>query len=174
MRRTGMMVFVSLCCAAVLMFAQGCAKKQEVVEEEVMTAPEPLSRPAPIPMEEPSADLSSVMLQDVNFDFDKFNIRADARDVLQQNYALLGAVAAPKLLIEGHCDERGSIEYNLALGQRRADAAMEYLVGLGMDAASLSTISYGKERPLDPGQNEAAWAKNRRAHFVLTGGTLSR
>jgi len=70
-------------------------------------------------------------------------------------------------LIEGHCDERGSAEYNLALGQKRADAAMKYLTSLGINANRISTISYGKEKPLDTGSNEAAWAKNRRAHFVL-------
>jgi len=70
-------------------------------------------------------------------------------------------------LIEGHCDERGSAEYNLALGQKRADAAMQYLVSLGISANRISTISFGKEKPVDPGSNESAWAKNRRAHFVL-------
>jgi peptidoglycan-associated lipoprotein len=72
-----------------------------------------------------------------------------------------------KVVIEGHCDERGSAEYNLALGQKRADAAMEYLVSLGIKADRLSTISYGKENPLDSRSTEEAWAKNRRAHFLL-------
>jgi len=175
MKKLGVMMFVGLCCAAVLMFAPGCAKKQQVMEEEVTTSSEPMARPAPMPAEEASVDLSSVMVQDAYFDYDKYNIRTDARETLQKNYAAIGAaVSNAKLLIEGHCDDRGSVEYNLALGQRRADSAMEYLVSLGMDAASVSTISYGKERPVDPGHNEAAWAKNRRAHFVLTGGALSK
>ena len=72
-----------------------------------------------------------------------------------------------KLLIEGHCDERGTSEYNIALGERRATAVMTYLVSLGIKKANLSTVSFGKEKPLDPGHNEDAWAKNRRAHFVL-------
>jgi len=71
------------------------------------------------------------------------------------------------LVVEGHCDERGTVEYNLALGQRRADAAMKYLVDIGVNKADISTISYGKESPLDPGQNEEAWAKNRRANFIV-------
>ena len=71
--------------------------------------------------------------------------------------------------IEGHCDERGTNEYNLALGERRANAAKQYLTTAGVSAGRLSTISYGEERPLDPGRNEAAWARNRRAHFVITG-----
>ena len=68
--------------------------------------------------------------------------------------------------VEGHCDERGTVEYNLALGQKRADAAKAYLVNLGVDGKFIETVSYGKERPVDPGHNEAAWAKNRRAHFL--------
>jgi peptidoglycan-associated lipoprotein len=72
-----------------------------------------------------------------------------------------------KLLIEGHCDERGTSEYNIALGERRATAVMNYLVSLGIPKGALSTVSFGKEKPLDPGHNEEAWAKNRRAHFVL-------
>jgi peptidoglycan-associated lipoprotein len=72
-----------------------------------------------------------------------------------------------KLQIEGHCDERGTAEYNMALGERRATAVMTYLGSLGVPKAALSTVSFGKEKPLDPGHNEGAWAKNRRAHFVL-------
>ncbi len=72
-----------------------------------------------------------------------------------------------KLLIEGHCDERGTAEYNMALGERRATAVKNYLVSLGVPKAALSTVSFGKEKPLDPGHDEEAWAKNRRAHFVL-------
>ncbi len=72
-----------------------------------------------------------------------------------------------KIQIEGHCDERGTAEYNLALGERRANSAKKYLVSLGIPADRLSTISYGKEMPLDPGHNEEAWAKNRRAHFII-------
>ena len=70
--------------------------------------------------------------------------------------------------IEGHCDERGTIEYNLSLGEKRAKAAKDFLIDLGIDAGRISTISYGKERPVDPGHNEAAWAKNRRAAFTVT------
>jgi len=74
---------------------------------------------------------------------------------------------AAKATIEGHCDERGSAEYNLALGQKRADAALQYLLSLGINANRISSVSFGKEKPLDSGATEAAWAKNRRAHFVL-------
>jgi peptidoglycan-associated lipoprotein len=87
--------------------------------------------------------------------------------ILKENFALLKKYPVMKFQIEGHCDERGTGEYNLALGERRANSAKNYLVSLGISAARISTISYGKERPLDPGHNEEAWAKNRRDHFVV-------
>jgi peptidoglycan-associated lipoprotein len=105
--------------------------------------------------------------EDVYFEFDQFVISEGAKAVLNKKAQWLREHTAAKALIEGHCDERGSTEYNLALGQKRADAALQYLVALGISPSRLSTISYGKERPVDPGQNETAWAKNRRAHFVL-------
>jgi peptidoglycan-associated lipoprotein len=105
--------------------------------------------------------------EDVYFEFDQFVISESAKAVLNKKAQWLREHATAKALIEGHCDERGSTEYNLALGQKRADAALQYLVALGISPSRLSTISYGKERPADPGQNETAWAKNRRAHFVL-------
>jgi peptidoglycan-associated lipoprotein len=107
------------------------------------------------------------MLENIHFDFDKSFIRADAKPVLGKVAAFLKKNPGAKLQIEGHCDERGTPEYNLALGQRRANSAMKYLVNLGIDASRLSTISYGEEKPADPGHNEAAWAKNRRAVFDI-------
>ncbi|HOK06702.1 MAG TPA: peptidoglycan-associated lipoprotein Pal, partial [Syntrophales bacterium] len=106
--------------------------------------------------------------RDINFDFDKATLRADARAILKEHAAWLKRNTAARLLIEGHCDERGTSEYNLALGERRAAAAMKYLVELGVAKDRIKTVSYGKERPLDPGHNEEAWAKNRRCHFVLS------
>jgi peptidoglycan-associated lipoprotein len=109
-----------------------------------------------------------VAVKDINFDFDKSNIRPDAREVLKANadYILKSSVAS--IVIEGNCDERGTTEYNMALGERRAREAKKYLVNLGVKEAKMKTISYGKERPLDPGHDEAAWEKNRRDHFVVT------
>jgi peptidoglycan-associated lipoprotein len=109
-----------------------------------------------------------VAVKDINFDFDKSNIRPDAREVLKANadYFLKSGVAS--IVIEGNCDERGTAEYNMALGERRAREAKKYLVNLGVKETKMKTISYGKERPLDPGNNEEAWAKNRRDHFVVT------
>lgn len=107
-------------------------------------------------------------LQDIHFDFDKSDIRPEAREILKGNADWMKANAGAKVQIEGHCDERGTEEYNLALGERRANAVKNYIVSLGVEADRLYTISYGKEMPLDPGHGEAAWAKNRRAHFLVT------
>ena len=109
----------------------------------------------------------AMMLENIYFDFDKSSIRKDAKPILEKVAAHMKKTPGAKLQIEGHCDERGTAEYNLALGQRRADATKKYLVNLGVDGSRLSTISYGEEKPADPGNNEAAWAKNRRAAFVL-------
>jgi peptidoglycan-associated lipoprotein len=104
----------------------------------------------------------------VYFDFDKSDLRQDARDVLSKNAELiLKSLAGDKIKIEGHCDERGSAEYNLALGENRAKSALKYLTTLGVKAENLSIISYGKEKPAAQGSDEAAWAKNRRAEFVI-------
>ena len=103
----------------------------------------------------------------VHFDFDKYDIRPDAAEVLKAKAAWLEENSAVTVIVEGHCDERGTDAYNLALGENRANAAKKFLVALGIDANRLETISYGEERPLDPGHNEAAWAKNRRAQFVI-------
>jgi peptidoglycan-associated lipoprotein len=107
------------------------------------------------------------LFQDILFDFDKSLIRDDAKPVMASVSDYLKKNKGTKLLIEGHCDERGTSEYNMALGDRRAESARKYLVSLGVSAGALSTVSFGKEKPLDPGHNEDAWAKNRRAHFVV-------
>ena len=107
--------------------------------------------------------------EDIHFDFDKYNIRPDAAEILKRKAEWLKAHPNVRLLIEGHCDERGTEEYNLALGERRTNSAQQFLLNLGVDVSYISTISYGEERPINPGHNEEAWAKNRRAHFVITG-----
>jgi peptidoglycan-associated lipoprotein len=107
------------------------------------------------------------LLKDIHFDFDRYDIRPGDEEILKENAALLKKYPKTKIQIEGHCDERGTVEYNLALGERRADNTKKYLVSLGIASNRISTISYGKEKPLDSGHNEEAWAKNRRAHTVL-------
>ena len=111
----------------------------------------------------------SSLLKDVYFDFDKYDIRPADAAILKENAALLKKYTNVKIQIEGHCDERGTSEYNLALGERRANSAKNYLMTLGVSPGRISTISYGEEKPLDPGHSEEAWTKNRRAHTIITG-----
>ena len=106
-------------------------------------------------------------LQMINFDYDKFVIRDDAKSILDRNASWLRKYRTVKVLIEGHCDERGTEEYNLALGEKRAKSTLDYLVSLGTPQERMKIISYGKSQALDPGNNEAAWAKNRRAQFTI-------
>jgi peptidoglycan-associated lipoprotein len=109
----------------------------------------------------------SKLLKDIHFDFDRYEIRPEDTEVLKENAALLIKHPDANIQIEGHCDERGTIEYNLALGERRANSTRIFLISQGISTDRISTISYGEERPLDPGHNEEAWAKNRRCHFVI-------
>jgi peptidoglycan-associated lipoprotein len=113
-----------------------------------------------------SGAVAGPVLGDVFYAFDSSALSAEAQDQLKQNAAWLTKNTAQAVTIEGHCDERGTPEYNIALGERRANSAKEYLSNLGVNSSRLSTVSYGEERPFDPGHNEEAWAKNRRAHFV--------
>jgi len=106
-------------------------------------------------------------MRDVYFDYDSFAIREDGRQVLKDVAAALGKARGVKVVIEGHCDERGTSEYNLALGEKRAHAAREYLTALGIPSGRVETISYGKEKPVCTTSDETCHAKNRRAHFVL-------
>jgi len=141
--------------------------------------PEPVAEQPPIvppePMQESSLGSASLdtlnrtsPLKDVFFDFDSTQISSDGQAALQQDATLLKQYPTWKITIEGHCDERGTAEYNLALGERRAAGVQAYLVSLGIPADRMRIVSYGKEFPFDPGHDEAAWAKNRRAHFVIT------
>jgi peptidoglycan-associated lipoprotein len=123
--------------------------------EEVVVAPPPPPAPVVLPG-----------LGDVFYDFDRSELRADAVEQLKTNANWIQANTANNVIIEGHCDERGTSEYNLALGERRANSARDYIVNLGVAPARLKTVSYGEEKPFADGHNEEAWAQNRRAHFV--------
>lgn len=112
---------------------------------------------------------SSGPLSDVYFDYDAFDLSTEARSTLQSHADWLKNNSGAKVEIEGHCDERGTVEYNLALGAKRAKAARDYLVNLGVDANQLSTISYGEELPGCKEPSESCWQQNRRAHFLLVG-----
>jgi len=170
----------------------GCAKKEVVkVEEPVVPAvkaapeaPPPLPEPSTAPVkgevvqEEavmtelpqktvPAETAEKVTLEMIHFDFDKSDLRETDRDILTRNAGILLDKLKGNVQVEGYCDERGSAEYNLALGERRARSAMKYLVTLGVPEDRLSVISYGEEMPIDAGHDEEAWAKNRRVQFVI-------
>ena len=112
-----------------------------------------------------SSGADSSMFRTIYFDFDRSDLRPDAREGLQANASYLKSNSGVSITIEGNCDERGSNEYNLALGKRRAEAAYKYLVDLGVDSSRMTTVSYGEEKPAVEGHNELAWAKNRRDDF---------
>jgi len=116
--------------------------------------------------DKPMDSMSSYNLADIHFDFDRYDLRAQDRETLSRHAQWLTDNASTRILIEGHCDERGTVEYNLALGEKRARTAKDFLENYGVSSSRLEMVSYGKERPLDPGHDETAWAKNRRASFV--------
>ncbi len=161
--------FMVLATMLLLVAVAGCGG-DKAVDEPVAAEPTPApTEPAEEPIEEPTSqpvDMSPVSLSDVFFDFDQYNLSGEAKGTLESNARELKRVADSGVTIEGHCDERGTKAYNLALGEKRANAAKDYLVTLGVTASRINTISYGKERPFDSGHDESAWAKNRRAHFV--------
>jgi peptidoglycan-associated lipoprotein len=140
--------------------------------------PEPVAEPAPMPPEPVTENtIGSKSLDDLNrnsplkpvfYVLDSAEVDTTGQQVLQSNADVLKQYPTWQVTIEGHCDERGTAEYNLALGERRAIAARAYLLSLGIAADRIKTVSYGKEFPFDPGHDESAWAKNRRAHFVVT------
>jgi len=139
--------------------------------------PSPVAEPMPVPPMPVEDTIGSKSLDDLNrdsplkplfFDLDSSDVSPEGQQVLQANAAVLKNYPAWQVTIEGHCDERGTGEYNLALGERRALAARTYLVSLGIPADKVKTVSYGKEFPFDTGKDDGAWSKNRRAHFVIT------
>jgi len=130
-------------------------------------APAAAAPAAPAPRPAPKEFVAVAALKEVFFDFDKYDIRAEDAKTLDANAAWLKTNADNLLLIEGHCDERGTNEYNLALGERRAKATMNYLVSQGIQANRITIISYGEERPICTEKTEACWAKNRRANFLV-------
>jgi len=161
-------------------------KRQVIVERPVETPAEELERgeavqapQRPSPSEEEVAlkprkypgiegeVLESSLLKDIHFEFDRYDLTPEAKRILAENAQVLLEHPTWKIQIEGHCDERGSNEYNLALGEKRARSARDYLIKLGIAPERLSIISYGEEMPLDPRHCEEAWAKNRRCHFVI-------
>ncbi|MEJ5375705.1 MAG: peptidoglycan-associated lipoprotein Pal [bacterium] len=144
-------------------FRAGCGLEKELRAVQVAAAPKPAAEGE----DELKKAMKEFQERDVLFPYDSYVLSPEARAILQDKAKFLQQNPTMETLIEGHCDERGTKEYNLALGDRRAQAAKRYLMGLGISPERMKTVSYGKERPVDPGHNEEAWAKNRRAHFVL-------
>ena len=197
-QRKGLPVAAALAVAIMLVVGGfGCAHKKSVVAPEVaplspastadagsaasagttMVQPEPAVSAATTPeagvaSSELPTDLAKLnmagYIKDGFFETDRSELRTDTRDVLAADAIWLKANPSVKVLIEGHCDERNTQEYNLALGWRRANATKDYLTSLGVAAERIATISYGEERPFALGHDEAAWAQNRRVHFVIT------
>lgn len=164
--------------AAVMILTAGCGAKEDVTEEPIIDledAQEEADALAGDDLELAELDDSTIYIEPLSPDFDDIHFEYDKYDILRGDEAILQRVSAwleenadTEVMIEGHCDERGTNEYNMALGEQRALAARRYLVGLGIDSDRLHTISYGEEQPIDIGSNETAWAKNRRAHFVVS------
>jgi peptidoglycan-associated lipoprotein len=145
------------------LMAKGAGGTQEATARVTVTAPPPPPAPAPSPTEE---ELFSQNVKDVFFDYDKSDVRADQQSALQGDIDFLKQHADINFVVQGHCDERGSTEYNLALGDSRAGAVKNALAQGGVAAGRIKTISYGKERPFCTESNEECWQQNRRGHFV--------
>jgi peptidoglycan-associated lipoprotein len=145
--------------------AKGAGGTQEATARVTVTAPPPPPPPPPSPTEE---ELFAQNVKDIYFDYDKSDIRADQRGSLESDVQFFQQHPNVRFTIEGHCDERGSTEYNLALGTSRADAVKNGLIQAGVSGSRIKTISYGKEKPFCTESNEACWQQNRRGHFVLS------
>ena len=149
-----------------LLFSVSCQKKVvDATPEPVAQEPEPEPEPVEKVVVYKAPDV--VMQEDIYFEFDKSTLTPAAQDNLLRKAEWLRENPDATVTIEGHCDERGTNEYNLALGDRRAESAKSFLIDLGIDPSRLTTISYGEERPVDPRSMEEAWDKNRRDHFVV-------
>jgi len=178
------LVALAFVAAAILPLAQGCKKKPPTTTEEARPpveqpappetrVPPPPAPPAAMPEESIESTPLDVLntkgyLKDAYFDYDQSDLRDDARSALSGNAEWLKRFPSIQVLIEGHCDERGTSAYNLALGDRRANAARDYLDSLGVAASRIRTVSYGKERPSCTEASEDCYQQNRRAHFVIT------
>lgn len=147
--------------------AKGPGGSQDATAQVSVAQPTPTPTPAPTPPPVTDEQLFNQTAQDIYFDLDKSDLRPDAQQVVANLAQAIKAHPNWKVQIEGNCDERGSTEYNLALGERRADSAKQQLVQDGVSADALKTISYGKEKPVCTDHNEACWQKNRRDHFTL-------
>ena len=181
--------FLVLAMTALVIFSTGCKKKPAPVTttptppavQKVEPAPEPVREETMKPIVEETLPARSMgaseynrqgLLKTIYFDTNRHEIRDDQKSALAANAEKLNgsSLASFKVIIEGHCDERNTSEYNMSLGDRRANSIKQYMINLGLPASRIRTISYGEERPTDPAHNEEAWARNRRAEFLLEEG----
>jgi peptidoglycan-associated lipoprotein len=186
MKKSTTLIALAFLAAAGLLLASGCKKKPPTTTEESRppveapsSAPSTRVTPPPAPQTDtdPTAAVMNASIEELNraghlreifFDYDQADLRADARETLAANAEWLKRFGGMQILIEGHADERGTSAYNLALGERRANAAKDYLASLGVDSSRVRTVSYGKERPQCGQQTEDCWQRNRRDNFVIT------
>ncbi len=178
-----LLAMVVLCCAALPACKSAPKAEAPVTTPPAFQTPAPAEKvdettgfqeaqPASEQVRESPASLAEKLnaqgvLEAVYFDFDKYDLRSDAIKTLGDDAAQIRKYGQFRVRVEGHCDERGTVEYNLALGEKRARAARDYLVSVGTPASRLSIISFGKERPVDPGHTEEAWGRNRRAELIF-------
>jgi peptidoglycan-associated lipoprotein len=178
MKSTLWIKLAALAVISIMVFAVSCQKKTVAVQKGSVAAAKDDSYVAPAKEQSPDSSsaigesesdkMADVVLQEnIYFDFDKAILTPESRELLISNGEWLRINPDIDIIIEGHCDERGTNEYNLALGDRRAESVKVFLLDLGINNSRLKTISYGEERPSDSGHTEAAWAKNRRAHFLI-------
>ncbi len=179
MMKKVMSVLVVLLFAGASLMMVSCAKKQVTMAQPVAEVPKPAPAPAPAPAPGPSvseieraqklrAEIQAFEATSIYFDFDKSEIKPESKAILDKKAGWLREHPEYNVQIQGNCDERGTAEYNLALGDRRAKSAMKFLTAMGIGAERISTISYGEERPVCTEHNEACWSKNRRDDFKLS------
>ncbi len=177
MKKVLALLLVGLVAVVLALSLSGCGSKEEVMED-ITIEPEavediegivdgdiPLD---PVPEDTIFIDLLGKVFSDIHFAYDQYRVLDRDISTLEEVAAWLNENPEARILIEGHCDERGTNEYNMALGEQRALAARRYLVGLGIDSGRLSTVSYGEERPVAFGSTEDAWSENRRCHFAVS------
>ncbi len=172
-KRQTILKYILLTCIFVLLAGCGGSKETVNFEPDPFPEPEPVTEePADLnlepdpPVKEDIQSKQQVILRTINFDFDQFSLTPSAKAILAENARQLLENPEVSVRIEGHCDERGTVEYNLALGERRAIVTRDYLINYGISQNRITILSYGKERPLDPRHTPDAWDKNRRAEFL--------
>ena len=158
--------WLALALVVALAFSACAKKKVTPIQEPPPPAPV-IEQPVTPPPAPPVVEEKPVALEDVFFDFDRFGIKDEYKGVLRRNAEILMANPNKRVLVEGHCDERGTNEYNMALGEKRAKAVVDFYTSYGIAMSRITWISYGEEKPFARGSNEGAWAQNRRAHMIV-------